>query len=262
MIPKTPAELVRMRRAGRILASTLTRVATLARPGQVLTKLDQLAERLIKRAGALPAFKGYQGYPFATCLSVNEEIVHGLPRPYRLKEGDLLGIDIGVRYQGYHVDSAITVGIGRLSEDDTKLLEVTREALWRGIRMVKPGVRLGDIQEAIQHYVEDRGLTIVRDLCGHGIGQSLQEEPQIPNFGQSGKGIRLEVGHTFALEPMVTFRSAHTKTKSDGWTVASLYGDRAAHFEHTLAVTPVGVEVVTRRQEETSLIKSVTTDNR
>lgn len=250
MTSKTSEELTRMRRGGRIVAEVLSKVAAEATPGVSLGELNRMAEKLIRKRGATPAFKGYQGFPYATCLSLNEEVVHGLPRQYRLREGDLLGIDIGVLYQGLYADSALTVGIGEISEKDTRLLAVTDVSLWVGIRKIRPGRRLGDIQAAIQQYVEKTGFTIVRDLCGHGIGRSLQEDPQIPNFGKKGTGPVLKEGQTFALEPMVTFHSAHTATKPDGWTVVTLDGKNAAHFEHTVAVTKNGVEVLTLRKDE------------
>ena len=254
MSPKTSTELSNMRQGGRILSDALAKVASLATPGTSLAELNRAAEKLIKKRGARPAFKGYQGYPYATCLSLNSEVVHGLPRQYRLQEGDLLGIDIGVLYNDLYVDSALTVGIGKISPENTRLLDVTYESLWKGIQLVKPGRQLGDVQATIQRYVEGAGFTIVRDLCGHGIGRSLQEEPQIPNFGKKGTGLSLKAGYTFALEPMVSFASPHTATKPDGWTVVTLDGRNAAHFEHTVVVTRDGVEILTRRRGERSRI--------
>jgi len=239
-----------MRRAGRLLAATLAAVAKKATAGTSLVELEREAEKLIRKGGGKPAFKGYKGYPYATCLSVNEEVVHGLPRQYRLSEGDLVGIDIGVVFDGWYVDSAFTVGVGKISAANERLLSVTKKALWAGIKQVKPGRRLGDIQAAIQQAVERAGFTVIKDLCGHGIGRSLQEDPQIPNFGKKGTGPSLAVGDTFSLEPMVTFSSAHTATKPDGWTVMTLDGKNAAHFEHTVAVTKDGVEVLTLRKGE------------
>jgi len=250
MIPESSAKLRVMRKGGQELAKVIQAVARLAKPGASLLDLDRQAELLIKKTEGTPAFKGYRGYPFATCLSVNTEIVHGTPRAYHLKQGDLIGIDIGLLYRGFYLDSALTVPIGKVSSEDKKLLRVTYEALWEGIRLVRPGVRLGDIQAAIQHRIEEQGLTIVRDLCGHGIGKNLQEEPQIPNFGKAGTGPILKEGQTFALEPMVSFRSAHTTVKADGWTVVTLGGDKAAHFEHTVAVTKTGALVLTKRSGE------------
>lgn len=254
MTPKSPEEIAIMRRGGKILARVLAHQAREAVPGRSLAELDLLAEKLLIKAGAKPAFKGYKDYPFSTCLSVNEEIVHGLPRPYRLKEGDILGIDIGLslpdRKGSLCVDSALTVAVGKISKADQKLLRVTRKSLWAGIRLIKPGVPLGDIQAAIQEFVEKAGLTIIRDLCGHGIGRNLQESPQIPNFGSKGKGLILKEGMTFALEPMVSYRSAHTISKPDGWTVVTSGGDKAAHFEHTVVVTKDGVEVLTENSSE------------
>jgi methionyl aminopeptidase len=253
MTSKTAAELNSMKRGGQILAACLSRISRLARPGTSLREIDRIADEFIVKNGARPAFKGYKGYPYATCLSVNSEIVHGLPRPYRLNEGDVLGIDIGAVYGGMYVDSALTVGIGRLTRQNKNLIKTTYESLWAGINKVRSGIHLGDIQAAIERHVEKEGLTVVRDLCGHGIGHALQEAPQIPNFGQPGKGPILKAGWTFTLEPMVTFRSAHTATLKDGWTVVTLDGRPAAHFEHTLFVTSNGAKVLTLRKEEKPL---------
>lgn len=250
MTPKSPEALDRMRKGGKILVAVLAEVAKRVEPGFSLSELNRIADKQIKKHGAKPAFKGYKGYPYAICLSLNDEVVHGMPRQYRLQEGDILGIDIGVLFEGYYVDSALTVGVGKISPEDQSLLAVTYESLLAGIRLVKAGQKLGNIQAAIQKYVEDRGFTIVKDLCGHGIGQFLQEEPQIPNFGTPETGPTLRAGQTFALEPMVSFRSAHTATRPDGWTVVTLDGKNAAHFEHTISVTERGCEIFTARPEE------------
>ncbi len=250
MRPKTDIELDRMRKGGRILSSVLSAVARETTIGVSLIELDRLAEQLIKKYGVQAAFKGYKGYPYVSCLSLNEEVVHGIPRKYRLRQGDILGIDIGIVFDGYCVDSALTVGIGRLADGDQKLLDVTYDALCSGIRLVRPGIKLGDIQAAIQKVVEGAGFTIVKDLCGHGIGASLQEEPQIPNFGRAGTGLTLKVGQTFALEPMVSYCSPHTAIRPDGWTVVTLDEKNAAHFEHTIEVTGDGAEILTLRKGE------------
>lgn len=257
MRPKSQSELAKMRQGGKILADVISKIVTAAKPGESLINLNNLAEKLIKKARATPAFKGYHGYPFATTMSVNEEVVHGIPRDYQLKEGDVLGIDVGVLYQGFNTDSAVTVGVGEISATDRHLIKVTREALWVGLGLIGPGVQLGDVQAAIQEFIEKQGFTVVRDLCGHGIGEKLQEEPQIPNFGNKGTGPVLTVGSTLAIEPMVSYHAPHVATKDDGWTVVTMDGKNAAHFEHTVAVSADGVEVLTLREDEIEVLQSV-----
>jgi len=246
IILKSAWELARMRQAGRIVAVTLAALAEAIRPGLRTKALEELADRLIRRQGAIPAFKGYRGFPASICVSVNEQVVHGIPGGRVLEEGDIVSLDVGAIYQGYHGDAALTVGVGNIAEEARRLIEVTRGALEAGIAQARPGRRTGDISWAIQHYVEERGFSVIREYTGHGIGRQMHEDPQIPNFGRQGRGPRLRPGMTFALEPMVAKGTWRTRVLPDGWTVVTLDGSLSAHFEHTIAVTEGEPDILTR----------------
>jgi len=242
---KSGRELKLMREAGRIVAQVLEALKAKAAPGVTTAELNEEAERLIHKLGAVPSFKGYHGYPAAICASINEQVVHGIPGGRRLNEGDILSVDVGAIFKGYHGDAAITVPIGAISSEARRLLEVTEGALWAGIAKARVGLRTGDISAAIQEWVESRGLSVVREYTGHGIGRQMHEDPQIPNFGRPGTGYILREGMTFALEPMVNLGTWKTKVLSDGWTVVTEDGRLSAHFEHTIAVTDGEPQVLT-----------------
>lgn len=243
---KTREEIEKMRAAGRVVAVTLSQVSASITPGKTTTQdLDTLAESLIRQHGAVPSFKGYKGYPKSTCIAVNDEVVHGIPSSRVLSEGDIVGIDLGAILHGWHADAAITVPVGRVSKKAKQLLETARNALYAGIRQARPGNHLTDISYAIQEYVESHGFSVVRDLVGHGIGRDMHEEPQVPNFGRPGRGPRLEVGMTLAIEPMVNVGGFQVETQKDGWTIVTKDGSLSAHFEHTVAITETGPDVLT-----------------
>lgn len=235
-----------MRQGGAKLAAIVASVSAAAKPGVSKKELEQLAEKLISSSGGESSFKGFHGYPAVSCLSLNNEVVHGLPSDTLLREGDLLGVDIGLRYKEYCTDMAITVPIGDISAEARRLLEVTEKALAVGLAVVRPGCRLGDLGSAIQREVEMHGLGIVRDLTGHGIGRSPHEEPSIPNFGQPGKGMVLEEGMVLAIEPMVSAGTGAVKQLADGWTIVTFDNSLAAHFEHTVVVTSDGCKILTK----------------
>lgn len=238
---KSPREIAYMRRAGQIVAQVLRQLAQALRPGVTTAELDQLAERLIREAGAEPSFKGYQGFPASLCTSINDEVVHGIPSPHRvLREGDLVSLDVGACYNGYHGDSAVTLAVGAVSPEARRLLEVTREALYAGIAAARPGRRLGDIGHAVQQRVEAAGFSVVLDYAGHGIGRAMHEDPQVPNYGRPGTGLRLQPGMVLAIEPMVNAGGHAVQTDPDGWTVRTVDGSLSAHFEHTVLITADG----------------------
>jgi len=234
-----------MREAGRIVAETLALLEKAVEPGITTQELNDLAEKFILSRGAYPSFKGYRGFPASICVSVNEEVVHGIPGLRKLSEGDIISIDIGVVLQGYHSDAAITVPVGRIPPEIQRLLSVTQEALWRGISQARPGRRLSDISHAIQAHVEKNGYSVVREFVGHGIGRTMHEEPQVPNYGRPGRGPRLEPGMTLAIEPMVNQGRPEVRVLENGWTVITADGSYSAHFEHTVAVTADGPKVLT-----------------
>ncbi|OGZ70311.1 MAG: type I methionyl aminopeptidase [Candidatus Staskawiczbacteria bacterium RIFCSPLOWO2_01_FULL_33_9] len=242
---KSEEEIKIMAEGGKILASVLSQIEKMAKPGITTIELDRAAEALILKHGALPAFKGYEGFPYSLCASVNEEIVHGFPSEKILKEGDIIGLDLGVLYKGYNTDMAVTVPVGNISFEAKRLIMVTKKALKRGIKKVRHGVTVGDIGNTIQRYIEDQGLGVVRDLCGHGIGKEVHEEPRIPNFGSRHKGEVLKEGMVICLEPMVTMGDWHLKKAKDGYGYETKDGSLSAHFEHTMAVTKNGVRVLT-----------------
>jgi methionyl aminopeptidase len=239
-----------MREAGRLVGEVLTELASKVAPGISTAELDELAEKRIARAGATPAFKGYHGYPATICASINDEVIHGIPSGRRvLVEGDIISLDVGAALDGYYGDSAITLPVGRVSEEAAELLRVTEEALLKAIEQVRPGRRLSDISHAVQHHVEAHGFSIVREFVGHGIGQQMHEEPQVPNYGEPGHGPRLSEGMVLAIEPMVNAGRAAVKVLADGWTAVTKDGSLSAHFEHTVAVTETGCRVLTLRDQ-------------
>lgn len=247
---KTPSEIAILRENGTILASIVRKVCKEVAPGRTTIALDQLAERLIGKAGAQPAFKGYQGYPATLCASINSEVVHGIPSDRRqLQEGDILSIDVGLLREGLHVDMAVTVPVGEVDDAAQQLLRITEQALWLGIEQVTIGNRLSDISHAIGSYVEREGLSVVKEYVGHGIGTELHEDPQIPNYGPPGQGPRLRAGMVFAIEPMVKTDSEPTKLLDNDWTVVTSTGGLAAHYEHTVVLTQTGVDVLTQGGE-------------
>ncbi|HFK1465433.1 type I methionyl aminopeptidase [Bacillus thuringiensis serovar andalousiensis] len=245
IICKTPREIEIMREAGRIVALTHQELKQHITPGITTKELDQIAEKTIQKYGATPSFKGYNGFPGSICASVNEELVHGIPGKRKLKEGDIISIDIGAKYNGYHGDSAWTYPVGNISESVQKLLDVTEKSLYLGLEQVKPGERLSNISHAVQTHAEENGFSIVREYVGHGIGQDLHEDPQIQHYGPPNRGPRLKPGMVICVEPMVNQGRRYVKTLSDDWTVVTVDGKWCAHFEHTIALTEAGYEILT-----------------
>jgi len=247
---KSPREIALMRAGGRILAEIMERLRTFVKPGISTAEIDQEVETFILSKGAKPAFKGYRGFPATVCTSINEEVVHGIPSPHRrLKEGDIIGLDLGCVVDGYYADCAFTLPLGEVFPRVQKLLDVTRESLDRAVAQCRPGRRLGDISHAVQEYVERHGFSVVRAFVGHGIGRELHEDPQIPNFGEPGRGPVLKAGMVFAIEPMVTMGGWEVRILPDRWTAVTEDGSLAAHFEHTVAITEDGPDVLTRWAE-------------
>jgi methionyl aminopeptidase len=248
IIHKSPEEVDRMRRAGRVVATTIERLLASVRPGATTAQLDRLAEDAIRSAGAEPSFQGYRGFPASICTSVNEQVVHGIPGPRTLREGDLLSLDVGAIWDGYHADSAVSVFVGEPpSAEAEKLVRVTEESLEAGISQIRPGGRLSDISHAVQEVAEGAGFAVVREYVGHGIGRSLHEDPQIPNYGPPGRGPELRPGLVVAVEPMVNLGGWETRVLADQWTVVTADGSLSAHFEHTIALSEDGAEVLTAR---------------
>jgi methionyl aminopeptidase len=246
IVCKSPAEIERMRTANGLVAEVLADVAARVAPGVTTAELDAFAEREVRARGAEPAFKGYRGFPATLCTSVNDEVVHGIPSPKRvLRAGDIISIDMGVRLDGFFGDSAVTVPVGTIAPGASRLLDVTRAALWAAIGEVKVGARVSDIGHAVQHHVEAHGFSVVREFVGHGIGAALHEEPQIPNYGDRGRGPRLAEGMVLAIEPMVNAGRPAVKVLRDGWTAVTKDGSLSAHFEHTVAVGVDGPIVLT-----------------
>lgn len=240
IICKSPNEIEKLKRSNRIVALILEELHENTKPGVTVRELDQLAEKLIEKNHCLPAFKGYRNYPACLCASVNEQIVHGIPDGRKLKEGDIISLDLGVNLDGYFGDAAVTIPVGDVDEESAMLLRVTEESLHKGIEQAQAGNRLSDISHAIQSWVEKHGFSVVRDFVGHGIGKSLHEEPQIPNFGKPGFGPRLREGMVLCLEPMVNAGTYKVKILEDGWTAVTADGNRSAHFEHSIAITSDG----------------------
>lgn len=248
IVCRTAAELEKMRSAGRLVGQVLTALSAVVAPGVTTADLDALAEQMIVDAGAIPAFKGYHGYPATICASVNDEVIHGIPSGKRiLQAGDIISIDVGAALGGYYGDSAITLPVGPISEAAAKLLRVTDESLYKAIEVVKPGGRVSDIGHAVQAHVEAHGFSVVREFVGHGIGQQMHEDPQVPNYGEPGRGPRLAEGMVLAIEPMVNAGKPAVKVLSDGWTAVTRDRSLAAHFEHTVAVTADGPWILTAR---------------
>lgn len=237
-----------MRKAGRIVARTIQYLKGRIQPGMTTGQLDGWAEEFIRGEGGTPSFKGYQGFPASICVSINEELVHGIPGARVVKEGDILSLDLGVIYQSYQADAALTFGMGEISKEAKKLLQATQRALWAGISQARPGNRVGDISWAIQKHVEEQGFSVVQAYVGHGIGQKMHEPPPVPNFGPAGQGPLLRPGMTLAVEPMVNMGSHLTKVGEDNWTVLTADGQLSAHFEHTLAITEEDPEILTALQ--------------
>ncbi|KKM12651.1 methionine aminopeptidase [Clostridiales bacterium PH28_bin88] len=245
IILKSDRELAYMRDAGRLVAETLVELEKTVSPGVTTLELDRVAEDYIARHGARPSFKGYNGYPASICTSVNEEVVHGIPGLRKLADGDIISIDIGAEINGYHGDAAVTLPVGEIDDEVKRLLQVTRESLMVGIAQAVSGNRLSDISYAVQAHVEKNGFAVVRDYVGHGIGRHMHEEPQIPNFGPPGRGPRLKPGMALAIEPMVNKGTYEVRTLEDNWTVVTKDLQPSAHFEHTVAVTERGPQILT-----------------
>ncbi|MGE5272676.1 MAG: type I methionyl aminopeptidase [Verrucomicrobiota bacterium] len=245
IIRKSPDELERMARAGRIVAETLALVGEQARPGMTTAELDELAEDFIAGQGGYPTFKGYRGYPAATCISPNAMIVHGIPGPYELSDGDILSVDVGVTLDGFVADSAHTFPIGEISDVAERLLEAGQAALAAGIEQCRAGNRLSDISHAVQQATETAGFSVVRSLVGHGVGRSMHEDPQIPNYGEPGRGPVLAEGMTFAIEPMINAGGPDIFVHDDEWSISTADGSLSAHFEHTVAVTAARPRILT-----------------
>jgi methionyl aminopeptidase len=245
IIKKSPAEIDKMARAGAILAQTMDAIEARIAPGVSTGELDALAERLIRSRGAIPTFKGYRGFPGSICASPNAMIVHGIPGSYRLKDGDTISIDIGVTLDGWVADAARTFAVGELDAEVGKLLEVTERSLHAGVEQCRAGNRMGDLSSTIQQIVEQEGFSIVRSLVGHGVGRSMHEDPQVPNYGKPGKGVVLEEGMVLAVEPMTTAGRPGVRVGGDGWAIFSQDGSAAAHFEFTVAITAAGPRVLT-----------------
>lgn len=245
VILRTPAEIEQMRRAGSLVGQVLEKLREHVAPGVSTRELDAIAENMICSRGGVPSFKGYRGYPASICASVNNEIIHGIPGDRMLVDGDIVSIDCGAMLGGYHGDAAMTFPVGPVSAEAEKLMTVTREALNAGIAMARLKMRLGDIGNAIQRHVEANGFSVVRDFVGHGIGRHMHEDPQIPNFGPAGMGMRLRTGMVLAIEPMVNAGVHEVVVMDDGWTACTRDGSLSAHFEHTVAITDDGPEVLT-----------------
>ena len=249
IVCRSAAELEKMRAAGKLVGQVLTALSERVEPGVTTADLDAVAEGLILDAGAVPAFKGYHGYPATICASVNDEVIHGIPSGKRvLKAGDVISIDVGASLAGYYGDSAITLPVGQVSEEAARLLRVTDESLYKAIEVVKPGGRVSDIGHAVQKHVEAHGFSVVREFVGHGIGQQMHEDPQIPNYGEPGRGQRLSEGMVLAIEPMVNAGKPAVRVLSDGWTAVTRDHSLSAHFEHTVAVTADGPWILTARE--------------
>jgi methionyl aminopeptidase len=245
-VPKSPAEVDAMAASGAVLAECLDMLEAAVAPGVTTLQLDEMAEQFIRERGGVPSFKGYHGFPGSICPSVNEEVVHAIPGPYALAEGDIISIDCGVTLDGWVSDSARTIPVGQVSQAATDLMDATRRSLAAGISQARPGNRTGDIGAAVQDVVERAGFNVVRTLVGHGVGRSMHEEPQVPNFGQAGTGVLLEEGVVIAIEPMVTERDPEVVLGGDGWVVSTKDQGLAAHFEHTVAITAAGPRILTR----------------
>jgi methionyl aminopeptidase len=245
IIIKSEQELQQMRYAGTLAAQALREVAAAVRPGVSGTQLDRIGEAFIRDHGGVPSFKGYRGFPASVCISLDDEVVHGIPNGTRLREGQIVSLDLGAVVDDFHGDVAVTLPVGQVRPEVGRLLTVAREALFKGIAVIRPGGRLGDVGAAVQAHAEAAGFSVVRDFAGHGIGRHLHEEPQVPNFGEQGSGPQLRIGMTLAIEPMVNLGGSDVMMDSDGWTVRTRDRKPSAHFEHTVAVTAGGALVLT-----------------
>ena len=261
IIGKSKKELEKMRAAGQLVGGVLKELRRLVEPGVSTIDIDRAAEKMIRDAGALPTFKGYRGFPYSICASVNDQVVHGFPSSYKLKEGDIFSIDCGATLEGFVGDTATTVPVGKVDEQLQQLISITEQCLERAIEQCWPGKHLGDIGWAVQELAEQQGYGVVRDYVGHGIGRRMHEDPQIPNYGKPGHGPRIKAGYVFAIEPMVNLGTHFTKVLADGWTVVTLDGKPSAHVEHTVAITEEGPEVLTRVQKTTPLEASFASVN-
>ena len=246
VIFKSQEEIDRIRKASQIIARTLGVLKSHVQAGITTRELDQIAESEIRKAGAKPAFKGYRGFPATLCVSINEEVVHGIPSDRKLKEGDIVGLDLGCIWEDFYGDAARTFPVGQVSDESIRLLKITEESLMIGIDQARPGNRIGDIGFAVQSHAEGNGYTVVRDFVGHGIGRNLHEDPQIPNYGNRGQGPRIKAGMVLAIEPMVCQGLADVEVLADNWTAVTKDGSLAAHFEHSIAITDNGPEILSR----------------
>lgn len=246
VVLKTVRELEIMKEACRISAGALQTVGNAVEPGVTTAELDRIAEQYIRKQGGVPNFKNYDGYPATACISINNEVIHGIPSAHRkLEAGDIVSVDLGAKFNGYHGDNAATFACADVSDEAKRLMDATRESLYEGINAVRSGGRIGDIGSAVQRYIEARGFSVVRSFVGHGIGTNLHESPEVPNFGTAGRGVRLMPGMTIAIEPMVNAGGPDVKVLPDGWTVITRDGTLSAHFEHTVAVTSDGPQIMT-----------------
>ncbi|MBQ8551587.1 MAG: type I methionyl aminopeptidase [Clostridia bacterium] len=243
---KNKDQIKMMREAGRITGEALALAGESIKPGMTTKQLDTIIRRHIEKCGAKPSFLGYGGFPGSACISINNEVIHGIPSARVIEEGDIVKVDVGAFYKGFHGDSANTFAVGKVSDEAVKLIEVTKESFYRGIAEAKPGNRVGDIGFAVQSYVEENGFSVVRRYVGHGVGEELHESPDVPNFGTKGRGVRLCSGMTIAVEPMVNIGTYEVAEKSDKWTVVTADGKLSAHYEHTIAITDDGVIVLTK----------------
>lgn len=245
IVIKSAREIALMKEAGQIVAKTHDAIKKVLKPGMTTREVDAIVESTIRSWGAVPSFKGYGGFPGSACTSVNEEVIHGIPSDRPLKEGDLFKVDIGAFYQGYHGDSAWTYAIGQVSKEAKRLMEVTEQSLYEGLKVAKEGHYLSDISHAIQQYVEANGMSVVREFVGHGVGKELHEDPQVPNYGLPGKGPRLKAGMTLAIEPMINLGHKEVKVLDDGWTAITVDRSLSAHYEHTILITETDAQLLT-----------------
>lgn len=244
---KSDREIELMRKAGEIVGKTHNYLEKYIKPGISTNELDQLAEKFIKSQNAIPSFKNYNGFPKAICISINDEVVHGIPSSRKLKEGDIVSIDIGACYQGYHGDSAWSYAVGEISDERKHLLKHTERSLYKGLSIIKDGVRVGDIGNSIEKYAKENNLSVVKELVGHGIGMTVHEDPDVPNYGKEGSGPILKEGMTIAVEPMLNIGTAKVFILDDDWTIVTGDGKASAHFEHTVLITKDGYEILTKR---------------
>ena len=246
VVLKNSSEVRGMIAAGKLSAQALKLAGEMVEPGVSTSEIDREVRKFIQSHGAEPSFLGYGGFPGSACISINEEIIHGIPGPRKIQEGDIVSVDVGAFFKGFHGDNAATFGAGRVSPEAQALMDATRESLYKGIAMAKPGNRLGDISHAIQSYVEALGYGVVREYVGHGVGRKLHESPEVPNYGKAGHGVRLLPGMTIAIEPMINQGTANVRQLPDGWTVVTADGKLSAHFEHTIAITDQGPLILTQ----------------